>query len=249
MTTTEAKAHLGNYGGLIASDDIEGEGKAYQTVALVPGRRYRASIWINGCADREVRIFAGEKYRSYFNPITSNTAYVKLELYFTAEKNREDIGIKLMSGTDDSFSLQLNFDDFSVEDVTHLTDGSYQKFSAADFYVSPGLKTENDRVALECTKGLRFDFEGMKGYQTFKIYYRNTTGMPAQAEAFIDGKSAGVVPLPAQGADADGNEGNAAIAWLYAGAGDHRFKLVLNSFENIEIERIEVYGGNACFEK
>ena len=249
LTTTEAKAHLGNYGGLIASDDIEGEGKAYQTVALVPGRRYRASIWINGCADREVRIFAGEKYRSYFNPITSNTAYVKLELYFTAEKNREDIGIKLMSGTDDSFSLQLNFDDFSVEDVTHLTDGSSQKFSAADFYVSPGLKTENDRVALECTKGLRFDFEGMKGYQTFKIYYRNTTGMPAQAEAFIDGKSAGVVPLPAQGADADGNEGNAAIAWLYAGAGDHRFKLVLNSFENIEIERIEVYGGNACFEK
>ena len=97
--------------------------------------------------------------------------------------------------------------------------------------------------------GLRFDFEGMAGYQTFKIYYNNPTSTLAIAEMKIDGKDIGTIPLPAQGANADYNEGNCAIAYLYAGEGAHEFKLILNSFEDIEIERIEVYGGNSVFNK
>lgn len=104
-------------------------------------------------------------------------------------------------------------------------------------------------VTLVCMAGLRFNFEGMAGYQTFKIYYKNPTETLAIAEMYLDGKSVGTIPLPAQGVNADFNEGNCAISYLFAGSDTHEFKLVLNSFEDIEIERIEIYGGNSVFRK
>ena len=249
FATTESIVHLGKYGGVLMTETTEDSAAAYQTVSLIPGNRYRATIWINGCPDREVRIFAGEKYRSYLNPLSVNTAHSKLELYFTADSSIEKIGLRLCKGSEDSYSTTLYFDDFSVEDVTHLTDGCRQRFTATDYYISPSAYVSDNTVKLECTDGLRFDFEGMRGYQTFKIYYKNATGSLAHVSVQIDGREVGVIPLPAQGSEADFNEGNAAIAYLYAGTGAHEFKLVLDTFESIEIERVEVYGGNAVFEK
>ena len=248
FAATAAKAHLGEFGGMLETPSTEEKCKAYQKVSLIPGNRYRVTLWVLGGADREMRLFAGNKYRSYINPITAEV-FVKLELYFTAEQANEMIGIEYMPGTDDSYSTSLFFDDFYVEDVTHLTDAYYQQYDVNDYYVSTDVTVNEKTVTLVCMGGLRFDFEGMAGYQTFKIYYKNPTATLAIAEMQIDGKDIGTIPLPAQGANADYNEGNCAIAYLYAGTGTHEFKLILNSFEDIEIERIEVYGGNSVFSK
>ena len=248
FTHTESKAHLGKVGGMLSTLTIEESCKAYQKVSLIPGNRYRVTLWVLGGSDREMRLFAGNKYRSYINPIT-NEAFVKLELYFTAENSSENIGIEFMSGNDVSFSTSLFIDDLYVEDVTHLTDGYYQQYDVTDYYVSTDSIVNEKTVTLVCMAGLRFNFEGMAGYQTFKIYYKNPTETLAIAEMYLDGKSVGTIPLPAQGVNADFNEGNCAISYLFTGSDTHEFKLVLNSFEDIEIERIEIYGGNTVFSK
>jgi 2,4-dienoyl-CoA reductase-like NADH-dependent reductase (Old Yellow Enzyme family) len=90
-------------------------------------------------------------------------------------------------------------------------------------------------------EGLRFDFQGMQGYQTFKVYYKNANYDMAVAQLMIDGKVCGTIPLPAQGDGVDFNEGNCAIVYMHAGSGTHEFKMVLQSFDGVEIQGAHGY--------
>lgn len=246
----QGKAHLGDKAGMLTTATITDSAKAYQELALVKGNRYRVSVWVTGCSDREIRVFAGDKYRSFYNPITKANEFSKYELYFTAESDIEKIGIELCASTEDrSYSMDVVFDDMSVEDVTHLTDKYYQEFGLNQFYVANPDCVGDNSVRLECMEGLRFDFQGMQGYQTFKVYYKNANYDMAVAQLMIDGKVCGTIPLPAQGDGVDFNEGNCAIVYMHAGSGTHEFKMVLQSFDGVEIQRVEVYGGNPVFEK
>lgn len=258
LEAVSSNAHLGEYGGMIDIFD-KSEAKVYQNVTLQEGHRYRAEIWVNGLNDREFRFYAaGEDtvYRSVVNPLTTSGRHMKVELYFTADSADYELGV-WFPGVGEGESWLMYIDDLAIEDITDKTDDSRtQTYEAENCYMSTNSTVVKDgnasggkAVTLTTNGGLRTDFTGIGGYQTFRIYYSNKDEIMEQAmlRVSVDGEQIAVLPLVAQGSTSEFNDGNFADVRLSAGTGTHTIKLELMSYYDIQIDKIVILAGNSTF--
>ena len=234
-------------------------GRAYQTFNLKVGNRYRASIYLKRDTDREVRVFANNKYSSYirttefkgytpskYSPYFNDNFY-RLDLFFTAEEVENKVGIEMVAGS--GSTGYIIFDDFELSDITHISEGVYQGFNVNHFYASNGFTVDsNNSVNITSGQGIRFEVMGYNGYQTFKIFAKNSTNELVKLHITIDNRDCGVVPVQKSG-DIDFNEGCAQMADLFVGKGRHVVTIKLSYGSSIAINKVEVYGGNPSFRK
>ncbi len=244
--------------GKLTGDTSKG-GRVYQTFNLKVGNRYRASIYLKRDTDREVRVFANDKYNSFirtteFKGYTPskylpyfNDNFYRLDLYFTAEEVETKVGIEMVAGS--GSTGYIVFDDFELSDISHISEGVYQGFNIEQFYASNGFTVDTDNsVNLSVGQGIRFEVMGYNGYQTFKVFAKNHTNEIAKLHFTIDNRDCGVIPVQKCG-NIDFNEGCAQMADLYLGEGKHVVTIKLSAGSNISINKVEVYGGNPIFTK
>lgn len=257
LSVVSSNAHLGEYGAM--AETFGGDAEFYQNVVLQKGHRYRAEIWVNGLNEREFRFFAAGKntvYRSVVNPLTTSGRHMKVELIFTADQANYRLGIAF-PGVGKEESVTLFFDDFAIEDITSKTDASRtQVYEAEACYMSADSRVVKDKAAsgrkavnLVSGGGLRTDFTGLPGYQTFRFYYQNDDILLEQAalKISIDGKQVAVLPLVSTGATGKFNNASFVDVNLSAGVGKHTVKAELSSFYDIRIDKIEILAGHYTF--
>jgi hypothetical protein len=259
FSATASKAHLGTYGGLVSFDGPNTSAKLYQTVPLTVGNSYKVTMWINGFADREVRLFARGKQtvaRASVNPLSGASVYVKLDMYFTADAVDTQIGLEIPAGGEDAWSTMLYMDDFWVEDYTHVTViGHTAVVEAERCYLADGTEIKDSAsasgqkfISLGEKGGFRFDFKGIdRGFINVKIYYGNYTGGLASLAVNLDGKKLGNVPLLAQTTQGDYNPANFVSFSIYADGNVHRLKFLLATFDSVDIDRVELEVGHPTF--
>lgn len=248
-------AHLGSYGGMLTLPDLSAEASVYQELSLQEGHVYRADIWVLNFNDREFRLFAGSgkdgQFRSYINPISVGSYFMKAELIFRATSDSMPVGVYIPASSD-GYSTLFSFDDFSVQDITYSeSEDIVQTFECEDCAVSldaapvrDGSASGNKGIELAGGGGFRLEFEGNPyGYQNFRFFYENLSGISATCAVYIDDVQVCLLPLvPGSGFNAS----QYASLWLCPGEGTHTLKVVVTSYNEVRFDKVEIAVGSAA---
>lgn len=237
---------------------LEGYGKAYQEVELIPGHEYKVSLYVNRICDKEFRLFANDQYLSQIRTEEFQKYYIEKyyrkayqyddnffhHYYFTFIANQKDykIGIELINSNFGS-ATSINFDDLEISDVTGYNEPYYQSKNINDFYGNTGTSNVNNNAHLTANSSLKFEFDGYKGLQYFKFFVDNSSQNLDDLTIYIDNVYRGKLPIQANG-EVDFSLINSRDAIYYAGPGKHIMKLTLSKGESLDINRVEIFGTN-----
>ena len=261
LTASSAANHIGTYGGLLVLADPFATAKVYQSLDLIEGHTYKATIWINGANDREFKFFATDgtntSFKTFVNPVTLSNRHMKAEVVFKATSNKMNVGVDFCQTYEDAYSTTVGIDDFFVEDITRYVTNKNKQVKELEAETLNGVTVQlvessaysgGKAAYLESDDSVSTTIKGVDEVQSIKIYYDNKAAFIGALSLYVDGKHLCNLPIVSTGVNNYYNDSNYAEVQVYLGEGDHQFEIKYMSFDNVYLDKLVVSNANRLLE-
>ncbi|MBO4541097.1 MAG: ADP-ribosylglycohydrolase family protein [Bacilli bacterium] len=260
LAASPAGNHIGTNGGVISLEEATSTGRVYQNVKLTKGHTYKMNLWVNGGTDREFQLFASDSehdfHRSYVNPVYLSNRHMKGEMRFQATSDEMKVGIYLPQTFEDAYSALLNIDDLFLDDITHYqSERRIKSYEVEQMELGASASVKQDSgssggsyVHLGEDGEVRGHFTANGQLQSFRLHYQNRNATLGTVAIYVDEHHVANLPLPGTGISSQYNDSHYANMDMYFEPGEHDLKMVYRSFDDIELDRLDIQNANACLE-